>query len=451
MAALTKEQVAAMTPQDVHKTISRKMMADGFDFVVDFEKSHGNYLHDSRGNTEYLDVFSYFASWAVGHNHPKMKDPAFLEKIKRVGAQNPSNSDIYSIEMAQFVATFERVLMPPEFKHVFFISGGALAVENAMKAAQDWKIRLNMSRGKTCCSEKGGQIMHFRSAFHGRTGYTMSVTNTDPIKIMYFPKFNWPRLPNPAAIFPLEGENLQKTIAAEQEALKLAEAHLLTNGDDIAAILVETIQGEGGDNHFRPEFFAALRGLADKYDVMLICDEVQTGVGLTGKTWAYQHYGFVPDMVCFGKKAQVCGFMSTGRIDGVKDNVFQLCSRINSTWGGSLTDMVRAQRIYEIIEEDKLVENAASVGAYFLEKLVELTKKWPKLVSNARGKGLMCAFDCTDAAHRNTFRSLCFNKKMVILPCGSHSLRFRPALNTTKDEVEVIIKILDEVCAEMKE
>lgn len=158
----------------------------------------------------------------------------------------------------------------------------------------------------------------------------------------------------------------------EKRALTLAEAYLQADADDIAGIIIETVQGEGGDNHFRPEFMAALRHLADKYDVMLIFDEVQCGVGLTGKMWAWQHLGVCPDMVCFGKKAQVCGFMSTSRIDNVKDNVFVLSSRINSTWGGSIADMVRATKIYEIIEEEHLVENSAVVGAYLLNKLLEV-------------------------------------------------------------------------------
>jgi len=444
---LTREQVEALTQEEVHKTISRVMLADGFDFVVDFEKSHGNWLWDSRTNTELLDVFSYFASWAVGHNHPKMSDPAFLKKIARIATHNPSNSDIYSIEMAQFVATFERVLMPPEFVHVFFISGGALAVENALKAAFDWKIRKNMAAGKP---GKGSKMIHFKSAFHGRSGYTMSLTNTDPIKVMYYPKFDWPRIESPASIFPLEGENLEKTIQAENRALQLMEAYLAADADDIAGVILETIQGEGGDNHFRPEFMKALRDLTLKYDTMLIFDEVQCGCGLTGKTWAFQHYGIVPDLVCFGKKTQICGFMSTARIDTVPDNVFQMPSRINSTWGGSLTDMVRSQRILEIIEEEHLIENAAAMGAYTMEALSTLQKKYPHLISNVRGKGLMIAFDLPTPALRNTFKSKCLDKKMVILPCGARSIRFRPALATPKSDIDIAAKIIDAVCSEMK-
>ncbi|KAH3743877.1 L-lysine 6-transaminase [Pelomyxa schiedti] len=439
---LTRAQVDAITSANVHETIGRVMLADGFDFVVDFDKSHGNWLWDSRTGVELLDVFSYFASWAVGHNHPKMRDPAFVEKITRVALQNPSNSDIYSVEMAQFVATFERVLMPPEFSHVFFISGGALAVENAMKAAFDWKIRTNQAAGKP---GKGNKIMHFKSAFHGRSGYTMCTTNTDPIKVMNFPKMDWPRIESPACIFPLEGENLARTIEAEKRALTLAEAYLAADGDDIAAVIIETIQGEGGDNHFRPEFMQALRALTLKYETMLIFDEVQCGCGLTGKTWAFQHLGVVPDMVCFGKKTQICGFMCTGRIDSVKDNVFHLPSRINSTWGGSLTDMVRSQKILEIIEEENLVHNAAEVGAYALTKLQAIQAAHPTVISNVRGKGLMIAFDLPNAELRNKFRSIAMDKKMVILACGSRSIRFRPALTTPKSDVDVCMRIIDEI------
>ena len=129
------------------------------------------------------------------------------------------------------------------------------------------------------------------------------------------------------------------------------------NPDDIAALIIEPIQGEGGDNHFRKEFFHTLRRLCDEYDMMFILDEVQTGVGLTGKMWAYQHFDFEPDILAFGKKTQVCGIMVSNRVDEVKDNVFKVSSRLNSTWGGNLVDMVRCQKYLEVIKEENLVKN----------------------------------------------------------------------------------------------
>jgi L-lysine 6-transaminase len=267
---------------------------------------------------------------------------------------------------------------------------------------------------------------------------------------MYFPKFaDWPRIDPPACIFPLEGENLQKVIAAEQRAVSEITDILEKDADGVAAIILETIMGEGGDNQFRPEFLRELRRLADKYSVFLIFDEVQCGMGLTGKMWAWQNFGVVPDAVCFGKKSQVCGFMCTARVDEVPDNVFKVCSRINSTWGGNLTDMVRAQRVLEIIEEDGLVANVERVGKYFLDKLRDVQAKYPKLVSNSRGIGFMCAFDLPNAELRNKFRQLCHDKLMVVLPCGTHSIRFRPSLITTQQDVDICMKITHEVFDEM--
>ena len=143
--------------------------------------------------------------------------------------------------------------------------------------------------------------------------------------------------------------------AAEAESLRQARAAFDENPHDIACFIAEPIQGEGGDRHFRPQFFAAMRELCDEYDALLIFDEVQTGFGLTGTAWAYQQLGVAPDVVAFGKKTQVCGVMAGGRVDEVPDNVFAVSSRINSTWGGNLTDMVRARRILEVIETEGLI------------------------------------------------------------------------------------------------
>eukprot|EP01123_Difflugia_compressa_P014608 TRINITY_DN779_c1_g2_i1.p1 TRINITY_DN779_c1_g2~~TRINITY_DN779_c1_g2_i1.p1 ORF type:complete len:451 (+),score=91.83 TRINITY_DN779_c1_g2_i1:154-1353(+) len=390
-----------------------------------------------------------FASWPLSHNHPKLKqDKKFLEKISKVALYNPANSDIYTVEFAQFVATFQRVALPPAFKHLFFIQGGGLAVENALKTAFDWKVRTNLACG---LAERGNLVIHFKEAFHGRTGYTMSLTNTaDPKKYMYFPRFeNWPRIENPKAHFPLVGDNLKKTREAEARAIDHIKFVLKNQGPDVAAILLEPVQGEGGDNHFTPEFWKQLRQLADEYSVMLIADEVQCGMGLTGKFWAYEHYGITPDIVCFGKKSQVCGIMATSRVDTIKDNVFHVPSRINSTWGGNLIDMVRCKKFLEIIEEDNLVQNAKNVGEYFLTQITKLQAKYPRSITNARGKGLMVAFDTFTGEYAGKVTSTAYKKGLIILGCGTHSVRFRPPLDLSIKNVDDIIAILDSVFAEL--
>src|SRR5881392_2568202 len=361
ISAITDRRVH-IQPGDVHNVLSRHMLADGYEVVMDLGKSKGSWLFDARRGRAVLDFFTNFASCPIGYNHPRLDNPEFRERIADAAINKPANSDIYTTYMAEFVETFARIAVPPSLnKHMFFIEGGSLGIENAVKSAFDWKIRKNFRKGYQ--SERGTQIMHLREAFHGCTGYTLSLTNTaDTRKTQYFPKFDWPRIDNPKIYFPATAEALADAEKRERAALDQAKQFLAERKDDVAAFIMEPIQGEGGDNHFRPEFFRAVRQLCDENDMILIFDEVQSGVGLTGKMWAFQNFGVEPDMFCFGKKTQVCGFASNDRIFDIEENVFTVASRINSTWGGNLTDMVRAQRFFEIIEEEKLIENAAKVG-----------------------------------------------------------------------------------------
>jgi L-lysine 6-transaminase len=420
-------------PAEVHNVLSRHMLADGYDIVMDLKKSKGSWVFDARKGRNVLDFFTNFASIPIGYNHPKMNTPEFRERIADVAINKPANSDIYTTYMAEFVDTFARLAVPSSLnKHLFFIEGGAMGIENAVKTAIDWKIRKNLLAGN---GEKGTQIMHLRECFHGRSGYTLSLTNTaDPRKTQYFPKFDWPRIENPKLRFPLTPENLADAERREQIALEQAKQFLAERKDEIAAFIMEPIQGEGGDNHFRPEFFRAVRQLCDENDMLLIFDEVQSGVGITGKMWSFQHYGIEPDIFCFGKKTQVCGFASNDRIMELAENVFTVSSRINSTWGGNLTDMVRAQRYFEIIDEERLVENAARVGAYFLGELERFQEEFPNLVSNVRGRGLMAAFDLPSGEVRDQALEKFMAHDLMVLSSGHLSARFRPALNLSMDE-----------------
>ena len=436
-------------PAEVHNVLSRHMLADGYDIVMDLRKSRGSWVFDSRRGRNVLDFFTNFASCPVGYNHPKMDTPEFRERIADVAVNKPANSDIYTTYMAEFVDTFARIAIPPSHnKHLFFIEGGALGIENAVKAAFDWKIRHNFKRGAT--SEKGTQIMHLREAFHGRTGYTLSLTNTaDPRKTQYFPKFDWPRIDNPKIHFPATAESLADAERREKAALDEAKRFLHERKDDIAAFIMEPIQGEGGDNHFRPEFFRAIRQLCDENEMLLIFDEVQSGVGLTGKMWAFQHYGIEPDLFCFGKKTQVCGFAANDRLFDIAENVFTVSSRINSTWGGNLTDMVRSQRYFEIIDEENLVENAARVGAYFMSELERFASDYPELVSNVRGRGLMCAFDLPSGDVRDAALKAFMAQDVMVLASGHQSARFRPPLNLSMDEATEAIRRMEKALKEL--
>ncbi len=436
----------AMTPKDVRPVLAKYMLADGFDHIVDLQKSHGSWLVDARDGREYLDFFSMFASMPVGFNHPQVL--AARDRLASAALNKPANSDFYTIEMAEFVQTFFETAIPKDFIHSFYVDGGALGIENALKASFDWKIRKNFARGAK--QELGNQVIHFEQAFHGRTGYTLSLTNTaDPRKTMYFPKFKWPRIVNPKNTFPLNDANLKSVIALENTATQQIKSAIQENGRDIAALIIEPIQGEGGDNHFRPEFFKSLRQICDENEIMLIFDEVQAGVALTGKMWSWQHFGVTPDMFCFGKKTQVCGFVSTKRIDDVEKNVFHESSRINSTWGGNLTDMVRANIYFRIIHDEKLVDASAKNGAYLLQKVEGLAQEYPTMISNARGRGLMCAFDLPSSDLRDQLQEKIVNNGAIILACGTRSIRFRPPLNISTKEIDQGMEIIKKSVKEL--
>ena len=417
-------------PADVHSVLARHMLADGYDIVMDLAKSKGSWVFDSKRGRAVLDFFTNFASCPIGYNHPRLDNLEFRDRIANAAINKPANSDIYTTYMAEFVDTFARVAVPPSHhKHMFFVEGGALGIENAVKTAFDWKVRKNFRKGHQ--SERGSQIMHLREAFHGRTGYTLSLTNTaDPRKTQYFPKFDWPRIDNPKLRFPIDDDVEQREKAAMEQARKF----LAERKDDVAAFIMEPIQGEGGDNHFRLEFFKAVRQLCDENEMLLIFDEVQSGVGITGRMWAFQHYGVEPDLFCFGKKTQVCGFASNDRIFDIEDNVFKIPSRINSTWGGNLTDMVRSQRFFEVIDEENLVDNAARVGAYFIGELQRFAEEFPQLVSNVRGRGLMAAFDLPSGEVRDAALKAFMANDVMVLASGHRSARFRPPLNLSIEE-----------------
>ncbi|HEV7421354.1 MAG TPA: L-lysine 6-transaminase [Mycobacterium sp.] len=433
-----------IAPDDVHEVLRRSILADGLDFVLDVDRSAGSFLVDARTGARYLDMFTFFASSALGMNHPALADDeAFRAELSAAAVNKPSNSDVYSVAMARFVDTFARVLGDPALPHLFFVDGGALAVENALKVAFDWKSRLNESRGLGSSSSSrpgepalGSKVLHLRGAFHGRSGYTLSLTNTDPNKVARFPKFDWPRIDAPVVSPGLDDEAMD---AIEAESLRQARAAFEAHPHDVACFIAEPIQGEGGDRHFRPQFFAAMRELCDEFDALLIFDEVQTGCGMTGTAWAYQQLGVTPDVVAFGKKTQVCGVMAGGRVDEVGDNVFHVSSRINSTWGGNLVDMVRSRRILETIEADGLLVHAATMGRHLLDRLVDLAAEFPALVRDPRGRGLMCAFSMPDAARRDELVRRLWDRRVIMLPSGADSVRFRPALTVSRDEIDAAV------------
>jgi L-lysine 6-transaminase len=419
---------------------------DGFRIVIDLEKSRGSYMYDAATGHRLIDFYGFFGSLPIGFNHPRFDEPETQKELLRAAEVKVANSDVYSEAYADFVETFTRVAPLPPLSRYLFIEGGALAIENCLKAAMDWKVRKNMAAGR---GERGTEILHFRHAFHGRSGYTMSLTNTDPRKTDLYAKFDWPRVSNPAINFALpEAEREADVIAREKKSEQEIMDFIAKKGVDIAAIIIEPIQGEGGDNHFRGEWLQTLRRICDENEMLLIFDEVQCGGGTTGKNWCCEHFGVTPDLAAFGKKIQVCGVIAGPRLDEVEDNAFRLPSRLNSTWGGNFTDMVRSKICLEIVEEENLVENAAKVGARILESLRSIAAECP-IMSAVRGRGLFIAFDLPDAGTRDEIWKQLYDNGVLVLKSGERAIRFRPALDLTAEVADEAMEILRQQCRRM--
>src|SRR5229473_2940781 len=404
----------SVDPSRVLHVLGDHILLDGFKIVLDQEKSRGSYLYDAANGHRLIDLYGFFGSMPIGFNHPYFDQPDVQRDLLRAAKAKVANSDVYSEAYAEFVETFARVAGLPPLEKYLFIEGGALAVENALKAAMDWKVRQNMAAGR---GERGTQILHFRHAFHGRSGYTMSLTNTDPRKTDLFAKFDWPRVSCPFIDFALpESEREKDVIAREKKSEQEIRDYVDKRKIDICA---------------------------------LIFDEVQCGMGATGKMWCCQHFDMLPDLLAFGKKAQTCGVMAGPRLDEVKDNAFRLPSRLNSTWGGNLTDMVRSTHYMHIIEEESLVENAAKVGAYFLDQLRDLQRYEPT-ISAVRGRGLLLSFDLPDGDTREKFWKGLFDLGVLTLRSGDRSIRFRPALDITAEVVDEAMGLIRQYCRKRK-
>ena len=435
----------SIDPKKVKQILGKNILADGFDPVIDLEKSSGSWIVDQRDGVKYLDMFSMYASGSVGYNHPYILE--HKDKLGEIAVNKTTLSDIYNVYYADFVDTFDKIAMPSYLKNAFFIDGGSLAVENALKAAFDWKRRMNMSKGSKV---NGDKVIYFNQAFHGRTGYTLTLTNTaDPRKTMYFPKFPWFKVDNPYINFPLTSDVLETLIKQENNVLESIKEIIKNNTDDIAALILEPIQGEGGDNHFRDEFMVYLKNICDNNDIILIFDEVQTGIGLTGKMWAHEHFSVKPDIISFGKKTQVCGMLAGDKIYNLEDNVFKESSRINSTFGGNLIDMYRFKLILEIIDNESLLDNTIKMGDYLLDCITSLSDEFPGYVTNPRGKGLFCAFDMPSGIERDKLIGVLLDKNIMILGSGLKSIRFRPHLNVLKEDLDICINAIHDSIKEM--
>ena len=421
----------------INKCLNKqKYLFDSFPIVWNIQKSQNSFLYDIHTNEEYLDFHGGFGSNPIGWNHPKLTKHFSSGLWNKHFLNKPANCDFYTQEYIEFIDKFQTTIIPKNYPHLFFIDGGALAVENALKIAMDWKYQKNGDNNEDL------SIAHFTKAFHGRSGYTMSLTNTEPHKTKNFTKFNWPRfLPSIKT-----GTLPQNQEVYDEFAIGEVEKYFKEHHKSIAGLIIEPIQCEGGDRHFTKYFLQNLQRLCNEHDVLFILDEVQTGFYTTGKTWCFQHYDLEPDLVCFGKKSQQCGVFGGKRLDEIQNHCFNTSGRLGSTWGGNHIDMIRSSKIIDIIKEDNLELNATERGNQWSDemKMIQSNK-----IKNIRNLGLIMSFDCESTEKRNQLLDILKKNKLLALGAGENTIRMRPNLAVSKTDisncVQKTIKGLEEI------
>jgi 4-aminobutyrate aminotransferase len=387
--------------------------------VVDHTRGQGVWMYDLEGN-EYLDMTSGVAVRALGFRPEGIRE--FERRISDVVEELPGHDfdNIPHVLLAERLAA----ITPGDFpKEVFFTTSGARAVETAVKAAIDQTGRQ--------------RFVAFRPAFHGRTGYALALTASKAVQREGFPEaLDVVRAPY---AYPYRSPVGEDPTAAAEYSLNYLRDAILDEGTDIAGIVVESLGGEGGIIVPPIEFLQGLRRIADEYGAVLIADEVQAGMGRTGKWWAIEHADVAPDMICVAKS--LGGGYPLGATIG-RAPMFGRSSRHSETFAAEPRQALLSLFVLRFIEEHNLIENAANVGQKMMDRLrTELSGC--EQVGEVRGRGFMQGIEFVHDRQSKQYypelrdrivRNCVFNQHLWILGAGRSAIRLLPALITTEEQ-----------------
>lgn len=421
--------------------------------LANYQQSYGNYIADLDGNI-LLDVYAQIASIPVGYSNPSLLLAATSPEMASALINRPALGNFPQHDWASILQTGILKVAPKSLNQVFTAMAGSDANETAYKAAFMW--RRQMERGgadvdfspEDMATAMNNQlpgsphlsIMSFTSGFHGRLFGSLSTTRSKPIHKLDIPAFDWPQAPFPALKYPLE-EHVKENAEEEKRCLEQAERIIKEFHNPVAAVVVEPVQSEGGDNHASPAFFKGLREITKRNNVLLIVDEVQTGVGATGKFWAHEHWDMAdpPDMVTFSKKAQAAGYYFGN--PALRPNKPY---RQFNTWMGDPARAILFRAIIKEIERLNLVENTAVTGEYLYAGLERIQQQYPEQILNLRGKG-QGTFIAFDSPKRDEFLVKAKALGINIGGSGARAVRLRPMLIFQKHHADIFLDAVEKL------
>ncbi|KAL9105465.1 MAG: hypothetical protein Q9227_009374 [Pyrenula ochraceoflavens] len=419
--------------------------------VANYQQSYGNYITDMDGNV-LLDVYAQIASIPVGYSNPALILAATSPEMVGAIINRPAMGSFPQHDWASILETGILKVAPKGMNQVFTAMAGSDANETAYKAAFIWRRQqerggydVNFSEEEISTSMMNQapgsphlSIMSFKTGFHGRLFGSLSTTRSKPVHKLDIPAFDWPQAPFPMLKYPLE-EHVQENAAEEERCLQEAEKIIKEFHNPVAAVVVEPIQSEGGDNHASPAFFRGLREITKRHNVLMIVDEVQTGVGATGKFWAHEHWNMAdpPDMVTFSKKAQTAGYYFGN--PALRPNK---PARQYNTWMGDPARAILFRAIINEIERLNLVQNTAEVGDYLFAGISKLAQKYPDEIQNLRGQG-QGTFIAFDSPRRDDLLKKAKGLGINIGGSGASAVRLRPMLIFQKPHADILLDAME--------
>lgn len=438
---------------ELHKVFDTRSL----NMIANYQQSYGNYIADLDGNL-LLDVYAQIASIPLGYNNPVLQSIARSDEMVSAMVNRPALGNFPQSDWRDILETGILKAAPKGLNQVFTAMAGSDANETAYKAAFMWKRQqerggpdvdftpeeINSSMNNLAPGAPQYSIMSFKTGFHGRLFGSLSTTRSKPIHKLDIPAFDWPQASFPMLKYPLH-EHEAENAAEEKRCLEGTEHVITSYHNPVAAVVIEPIQSEGGDNHATPAFFQGLREITKKHNVLLIVDEVQTGVGATGKFWAHDHWNLSspPDMVTFSKKAQAAGYYFGD--SALRPNKPY---RQFNTWMGDPARAILFRGIIDEIERLDLVQHTAVTGDYLFNGLEQLQQRFPDQFQNLRGKK-QGTFIAWDHPKRDQFLLRGKTVGINIGGSGASAVRLRPMLIFQQHHADILLDRLGQMAADL--
>ncbi|VDM49358.1 unnamed protein product [Toxocara canis] len=454
-------RVATSIPGPISRKLKQEMdlvhQTSSVRFFVDYERSVGNYLVDADGNI-LLDIYMQISSLCLGYNHPDLVKVVSDARFITAAVSRPALGSFPRTDFADVLKKSLISIAPKGLPAVQTMMCGSSSNEHALKAAFIWYQA--QKRGgpptpkylESCMKQKlpgtpNLTVLSFDGAFHGRTLAMLSTTRSKPIHIVDMPALQWPVAKYPRYRYPLD-ENMEYNKKEDDDCLAMVESIIKKQKRakrEVAALIVEPIQSEGGDHHGSPTFFQGLRDITKKYGVVFIVDEVQTGGGGTGSLWAHDAWNLQspPDIVTFSKKFMTGGYFYADHLR-IKEPY-----RIYNTWMGEPTKVILLEKAIEVIKRDNLLEQVRNVGKSLQQGLKDIEHKYASKMHNVRGLASFCAFDIRDTSKRDEFLAKALSKGLNVGGCGEAAVRFRPALIFANKHLEIALDIIEKSMQEL--